>query len=61
MLSAAGRVTTSVDSVNCPLGNAIHILTINSDNTVIEQPYAPFIYPPEVEPANARPKGLIVL
>jgi DNA-binding beta-propeller fold protein YncE len=54
-------VANSIDSVNCPIGNAIHILKINADGTLTEQPYSPFIYPPEVEPTNARPKGLIVL
>jgi hypothetical protein len=34
---------------------------VNSDGTLTEQPCSMFIYPPEVEPTNARPKGLIVL
>ena len=34
---------------------------VNSDGTLTEQPCSMFIYPPEVEPTNARLKGLIVL
>jgi 6-phosphogluconolactonase (cycloisomerase 2 family) len=54
-------VTTSVDATNCPLGNAIHILKINTDGTLTEQPNSPYIFPPTMVPVNARPKGLAVL
>jgi 6-phosphogluconolactonase (cycloisomerase 2 family) len=53
--------TDSVDATNCPVGNTIHILIINPDGTLTEQPNSPFIFPPTMMPTNARPKGLVIL
>jgi len=61
VVNHATCVTTSVDSTNCPVGNAIHFLKINPDGTLTEQPNSPFIFAPEDVPTNARPKGLVVL
>ncbi|HZL56165.1 MAG TPA: beta-propeller fold lactonase family protein [Bryobacteraceae bacterium] len=51
----------SIDATNCPVGNSIHILKINSDGTLTEQPNSPYVFPATVVPTNARPKGMVVL
>ncbi|HME09601.1 MAG TPA: hypothetical protein VKG25_21260 [Bryobacteraceae bacterium] len=52
---------TSVDPVNCPAGNAIHILTINSDGTLTEPASSPMIFSPAMVPNDTHPKGIVVL
>lgn len=62
VVNHATCVSTSVDAVNCPQGNAMHVLKINqNDGTLTEEPYSPYIFPPTEMPVNARPKGLVVL
>jgi 6-phosphogluconolactonase len=51
----------TIDPTNCPAGNAIHILTINSDGTLTETPSSPLIVPPTMVPNDTHPKGIIVL
>jgi len=52
---------TSIDAVNCPAGNAVHILTIKSDGTLTEPASSPMIFPPSVVPNDTHPKGIVVL
>jgi hypothetical protein len=62
VVNHATCVSTSIDSTNCPQGNALHILKINqADGTLTEEPYSPYIFPPTMVPPDARPKGLVVL
>jgi DNA-binding beta-propeller fold protein YncE len=51
----------SIDPVNCPAGNAVHIMTINADGTLTENSYSPLIFPPTMVPNDTHPKGIVVL
>ena len=53
--------STSIDPTNCPAGNAIHILSINSDGTLTELSSSPFIFPATMVPNDTHPKGIVVL
>ena len=51
----------SIDAVNCPAGNAIHMMKINADGTLTELSSSPLIFPPSMVPNSTHPKGIVVL
>lgn len=53
-------VSQTIDPA-CASGNAIHIMTQNSDGTLNELPFSPLIFPPTVVPNETHPKGIVVL
>ncbi len=59
VLSAQTCITPAVDPVNCPLGNALHILAIADDGTVSETPGSPIILPGSIIPDHG--KGLVLV
>jgi DNA-binding beta-propeller fold protein YncE len=52
---------SSIDPVNCPSGNAVHVMSINADGTLTESASSPLIFPPSMVPNNTHPKGIVVL
>lgn len=61
VVNHATCATDNADPVSCPLGNAMHILQINSDGTLTESPASPMIFPVTMVPGDTHPKGLVVL
>jgi 6-phosphogluconolactonase len=51
----------NIDATNCPAGNAIHIMKINTDGTLAETPASPLIFPATMVPNETHPKGIVVL